>query len=301
MAMPGPVAGRIAGVGLGLRWELDEALVESLPALDFLEVAPENYIGRGGYHSDALAFLASHYPILTHGLALSVGGTDPLDVQFLRELGAFVRGVGSPWHSDHLSFGTSQGRVLHELLPIAFTERGVRRVISRITAAQDLLGAPLAVENISFYLPPSPDEMQEVEFITRVCEGSGCGLLLDVNNLYVNATNFGFDVGAWLDAVPLDRVVQLHVAGHEWFDEELHPRSASSPGALIVDSHGADVPDPVLALFARVVARTGPVPVVLERDHDIPPLDQLLAEIAKLKAIIASAAPVAAEKRSGLA
>jgi uncharacterized protein (UPF0276 family) len=278
----------ISGVGLGLRWEIDEALVDTLPPLDFLEVAPDNYIGRGGYHADALRYLATRYPIVTHGLSLSLGGTDPLNADYLRGVREFVAAVHSPWHSDHLCFGTSDGRVLHDLLPLAFTRAGVRRLVSRIQRAQDAVGVPLAVENISFYLPPAPDEMGEAEFIREVCVGSGCGLLLDVNNLYVNATNFGFDAKAWLDAAPLDRVVQLHVAGHEWFDESLAPRSAGDPGAIIVDTHGADVPDPVLRLFAEVVARVGAVPVVLERDHGIPSLPELLAEVASLKRIVAS-------------
>jgi len=279
----------LSGVGLGLRWEFDAELVESLPPLDFLEVAPENYIGRGGYHTDALRYLVDHYPVVTHGLSLSLGGCDPFDASYLASLRAFIGSVGSPWHSDHLSFGTSDGRVIHELLPIAFTEAGALRLVGRIKRVQDELGVPLAVENISFYLPPEEGDMPEAEFIARVCEGAGCGLLLDVNNLYVNATNFGLDVQTWLDTVPLHRVMQLHVAGHEWFDEGLEPRAANDPEALIIDTHGADVPDPVLALFATVVARTGAVPVVLERDHAILSLAALLAEIATLKTVMASA------------
>lgn len=295
--MLGDEVGPLRGVGLGLRWEIDEDLVETLPALDFLEVAPENYIGRGGYHTAALEYLAAHYPIVTHGLSLSLGGTDPLNAGYLRELAQLVARVRSPWHSDHLSFGTSDGRVLHDLLPIAFTTAGVRRIVGRIQRVEDAIGVPLAVENISFYLPPDPDEMGEAEFIAQLCHGSGCGLLLDVNNLYVNATNFGFDAQKWLDTVPLDRVVQLHVAGHEWMDPTLTPSTPGSPGALIVDTHGADIPDPVLRLFAEVVRRVGPVPVVLERDHRIPKLPELLLEVDKLKCILASGA-VAAEQGS---
>lgn len=289
----------MAGVGLGLRWEFDDALVEALPPLDFLEVAPENYIGRGGYHTDALRYLSAHYPIVTHGLSLSVGGTDPLDEAYLRAVAAFVAEVGSPWHSDHLSFGTSDGRVLHDLLPIAFTKAGLRRLTARIRRVQDLLGVPFALENISAYLPPAPDEMPEAEFLAAVCEASGCGLLLDVNNLYVNATNLGLDVDRWLATVPLDRVVQLHVAGHEWFDSELNRRAPGDAGAIIVDTHGADVPDPVLALFRRILPRVRGAPVVLERDHAMPPLNALLAEIDQLKAVVASAVP--AEQRTGVA
>jgi uncharacterized protein len=279
----------ISGVGLGLRWELVPELVDRLPAIDFLEVAPENYIGRGGYHADALEYLAPQYPLLAHGLSLSLGGTDPFDASYLRGLRDFIARVGSPWHSDHLSFGTSDGRALHDLLPIAFTRAGVRRLVSRIQGARDAIGVPLAVENISFYLPPDPGEMPEAEFIAEVCDRADCGLLLDVNNLFVNATNFGFDPTEWLDTVPLHRVVQLHVAGHEWFDESLTPTTAEAPGALIVDTHGADVPGPVFGLLADVLARTGPVPIVLERDHRIPSLETLLAEVDAVKRIVASA------------
>jgi hypothetical protein len=207
---------------------------------------------------------------------MSLGGLDPLDAEYLRELRAFTREVGTPWHSDHLCFGSARGVVLHDLLPIAFTEASVARVADRVTRARDALGVPMAVENISFYLPPGPGQMSEAEFIARVCERADCGLMLDVNNAFVNATNFGFDVDAWMRTVPLGRVVQVHVAGHERFDED--------GGTVIVDTHGADVCDPVLALLERVVAKTGPVPVLLERDQAIPSLSGLLAEVARVRA-----------------
>lgn len=278
-------------MGLGLRWEFLEPLLEELPPLDFLEISPENYIQRGGYHGDALTYLAAHYPILTHGLTMSLGGTDPLDAAYLRELRDLIRAVGSPWHSDHLCFGSVDGRVLHDSLPIAFTDAVVQRVADRVRAAQDAIGVPLAVENISYYLQPGAGEMTEAEFIAKVCDRADCGLMLDVNNAYVNSQNFGFDVDVWMRTVPLDCVVQMHIAGHDWFTEAgelLTPAAARERQGdkLIVDTHGADVPDPVLELFGRVVARTGPVPVVLERDQDIPPLSALLAEVRKIKDVM---------------
>jgi uncharacterized protein (UPF0276 family) len=206
---------------------------------------------------------------------MSLGGLDPLDAAYLRELRAFTREVRTPWHSDHLCFGSARGVVLHDLLPIAFTEATVARVADRVARAQDALGVPMAVENISFYLPPGRGEMSEAEFVARVCERADCGLMLDVNNAFVNATNFGFDVDAWMRTVPMGRVVQMHVAGHERFDED--------GGTVVVDTHGADVCDPVLALLERVVARTGPVPVLLERDQAIPSLAGLLAEVARVR------------------
>jgi hypothetical protein len=283
--------GAPSGVGLGLRWEFLEPLLETLPSLDLLEISPENYIQRGGYHAEALTYLAAQYPLLTHGLTLSLGGADPLDEAYLGELRAFIASVKSPWHSDHLCFGSSQGRVLHDLLPIAFTEGVVARVVDRIRAAQDALGVPLAVENISYYLHPGRAEMSEAEFIAKVCDSADCGLMLDVNNAFVNATNFGFDVDEWMRTVPLERVVQMHIAGHDWFTEDGEPIAAVSEGArpagaLIVDTHGADVTDPVLQLFGRIVEKTGPVPVVLERDQDIPPLEDLLEEVAKIRCVM---------------
>jgi uncharacterized protein (UPF0276 family) len=158
-----------------------------------------------------------------------------------------------------------------------------------VARAQDAIGVPMAVENISFYLHPGKSQMSEAEFIARVCDRAGCGLMLDVNNAYVNATNFGFDVDEWMRTVPLGRVVQIHVAGHEWFDE-------GPGGTLIVDTHGADVCDPVLALLERVLPRTGRVPVVLERDQAIPKLEDLLVEVRKIRGVYERALAITADR-----
>lgn len=281
----------INGVGLGLRWDFIDALLEKEPALDFVEVSPENYVGRGGYYDEALDRALARWPIVTHGLTMSLGGTDPLRAEYLHDLRAFLDRVKSPWHSDHLCFSTFGGVVLHDLLPIAFKASEVVRIADRIKQARDAIGRPMAIENVSFYLHPGKREMSEAEFIARVCDAADCGLMLDVNNAYVNATNFGFDVDAWMRTVPLDRVVQMHVAGHDWFhegnwslaDTPQSPRERE--GKLIVDTHGADVCDDVLQLLERTLEKTGPVPVLLERDQTIPSLDTLLAEVARLKTI----------------
>ncbi len=278
-------------VGLGLRWEfLDELLAHEKRDLpfDFLEVSPENYIGRGGYHSAALARLCDDFPILTHGLTMSLGGTDPLDEKYLRELGAFVRDVKTPWHSDHLCFSTHGGVVLHDLLPLRFTEKTAAHVADRVQRARDALRVPMAVENITFYThlesrPGEGAEMKEPEWISRVCERADCGLMLDVNNAYVNAQNFGFDVDDWMRNAPLERTVQIHVAGHEAFDESDFVEGAT--GKILLDTHGADVPDPVLALLESVLPKTGKVPVVVERDQSIPPFDELVNEVRRVKKI----------------
>ena len=291
----GVLSSRVHGVGLGLRWELLDELLERsagerLP-IDFLEIAPENYMRRGGRYPEALEQLGGRFPIVTHGLTLSLGGVDPLDAGYLADLAAFARDVATPWHSDHACFGAEGGRILHDLLPLPFKQSTVTRLADRIRRARDVLKVPLAIENVSFYWHPGRAEMGEAEFLTRVCEAADCGLMLDVNNAYVNATNFGFDVDAWMAAAPLDRVVQIHVAGHQWFDASdrglAGEREPHAPGAMIVDTHGADVPDPVMALLGRVVARTGPVPILLERDQNIPPLDALLREMAAIRAAVA--------------
>jgi len=270
----------VQGVGLGLRWEFADQLVAERPALDFIEISPENYMGRGGFATALLSRAAAAYPIVTHGLTMSMGGTDPLGQAYLEDLRAFLRDVQSPWHSDHLCFGLVDQRVLHDLLPLSFTKATVRRTADRIKQAQDAIGVPLAVENISYYMHPGHAEMDEATFVGEVCEAADCGLMLDVNNAYVNSINHGFDVDGWMRKAPLHRVVQMHIAGHEYWDDELGGEGAQ----LIVDTHGADVCDPVVALMERVLKITGPVPVLLERDQAIPPLNELLREVAALKA-----------------
>ena len=286
----------VRGVGLGLRWDFQGELVrrtsadgdERLP-LDFLEVSPENYLRRGGKYPAVLGWLAERYPIVSHGLTMSLGGTSALDPVYLRDLRSMLQALDTPWHSDHLSVGSIDGRALHDLLPVSFKESAVDRIADRIRHAREAIGMPLAIENVSYYWHPGRAELGEAEFLTRVCEAADCGLLLDVNNAYVNCQNFGVEVEAWLRAAPLERVVQIHVAGHEWFaadDRGLGDAvDPHSEGALIVDTHGAPVPDPVLALLERVLARTGPVPVLLERDQNVPDLDTLLEEVTRIREI----------------
>jgi uncharacterized protein (UPF0276 family) len=248
-------------------------------------------MGRGGAQPAAFRWLAERYPVLTHGLTMSLGGSDPLDGAYLRDLRGTLRDLGTPWHSDHLCVGAVDGRALHDLLPVAFKRPAIDRIVDRVRRARDTLGLPLAIENVSYYWHPGRPELTEPEFLARICEGADCGLLLDVNNAYVNCRNFGVDPRAWMREAPLERVVQIHVAGHEWFKVDEHglgeEAAPGSPGAMILDTHGAPVPDPVLALLEAVLARTGPVPVVLERDENVPPLDVLLEEVARVRAIVA--------------
>jgi uncharacterized protein (UPF0276 family) len=300
----------IRGVGLGLRWDFIDEILDEKPSLAFVEVSPENYMGRGGYYDESLDRAKDIWPIVTHGLTMSLGGTDPLRPEYLADLRAFLERTGSPWHSDHLCFSTFGGVVLHDLLPLAFKRSEVARVADRIKRAQDAIGRPMAVENVSFYLHPGKAEMSEAEFVANVCDAADCGLMLDVNNAWVNATNFGYDVDAYMRTIPLDRVVQMHVAGHDWYREPAPgetgefvlapapPNRSAREGMLIVDTHGSDVDAEVLALLERTLEQTGPVPVLLERDQSIPPLDELLAEVRRLERIWERATAKHASKAS---
>jgi uncharacterized protein (UPF0276 family) len=268
---------RPTGVGLGLRWAfIDEVAEGHTPAsLRFFEVSPENYMRRGGAIPRALHTVAERHPILTHGLMMNVGGTTELDPSYLRELRGFLQHMGVAWHSDHLCWSGSDGAILHDLLPLPHDAQAVQRCVEQIQRIEDALGLPFAVENISYYLVPAGG-MSEVELIGQVLERADCGLLLDVNNVQVNADNHGFDAVAFIDALPLSRVVQLHVAGGE--------RRPKLDG-LVIDTHGTDVSPRVQALMARVVERIGPVPVIYERDHDIPALAELGRQVAALQEV----------------
>jgi len=242
--------------------------------LDFFEVCPENYMRRGGYVPAALDEVGTCFPLLSHGLTLSVGGLGAIDDAYSLELKGFLSSIDAPFHSDHLCFGGVGGRLVHDLLPLPFIDEAVSHVVKRAAEVRDRIERPLAIENISYYVRPGAASMSEAAFLCAVLEEADLGLLLDVNNVYVNARNFGFDAGEFIDALPHHRVVQIHVAGHEFKPE--HGR--------IIDTHGAEAPSEVLALLERAVVRTGPVPVVLERDNHIPDLPSLLAEVARVRA-----------------
>ncbi|HKO47399.1 MAG TPA: DUF692 domain-containing protein [Polyangiaceae bacterium] len=263
----------LGGIGLGLRWEfLEEVLDGPLHDVDFFEVSPENYLGRGGYYPNALERIAQRYPIVTHGLTLSLGAIAEPDASYLSALRAEIARLNPPWHSDHLCFSSAGERVLHELLPLKFSEENVRRVAERAARMEAFLERPFAIENISYYVHPGQPEMSELAFLQRVLDQSQVGLLLDVNNVYVNAHNHGFDPYAFIAALPLERVLEIHVAGHRTLDS-----------GLLLDTHGQSVADPVLALLEWTIERTGPVPVLLERDNDLPELSELLREVTQLR------------------
>jgi uncharacterized protein (UPF0276 family) len=268
-----------AGVGIGLRAGLFEELTAAPPEeLTFVELTPENYLGRGGRYAAMLSATLERWPVVTHGLSLSLGGPDPLDLAHLRRLGELLHHVGAPWHSDHLSFGAVDSVMLHELLPVPFTREAVRHVADRIAQAQEILRLPLAVENITYYAAGTGSEMDEADFVNEVLRATDARLLLDVNNVYVNSKNHGFDARAMLEKMPLDRVVQIHIAGHDRSD--VH---------LLVDTHAEPVVEDVYELLAWVLERTGPLPVLLERDDHFPPWEELCAEMKRLDAIVRAA------------
>jgi len=263
------------GVGLGLRAAVLRGIEagEAEGKIAFVELSPENFMHRGGGIPRRLTKVCERHPLITHGLTMGLGGTDPFDDDYFSTLRAFLDAHDSPWHSDHLCFAGLDGALLHDLLPIPFTTAVAKRVAGRIIEARDRLECPLAIENISWYAQLGHAETDEAAFITEILERADCGLLLDVNNIFVNGLNHGSDPYAFLRNIPLDRVWQMHVAGHERYES-----------GVVIDTHGETVKDEVYELMAWVIERVGPKPVLLERDTSIPPLAELLDEVGRLQA-----------------
>jgi len=260
----------IEGFGLGLRVEHYQALAEPLdPTLrpQWLEIISENYLVPGGKPLHHLERLRRDYPVVMHGVSLSIGSSDPLDRAYLRELRALAERLEPGWVSDHLCWGGVDHRRLHDLLPLPYTEATLRHLLPRIAEVQELLGRPLVLENVSSYVRYAQDEMGEADFIAELLKRSGAQLLLDVNNVYVSSRNHGFDPRVFIDAMPPERVRQIHLAGHE------------DQGELLIDTHDHPVCDAVWQLYAYTLQRLGPVPTMIERDDHIPPLPELLQEL----------------------
>ena len=255
------------GAGLGLRRALLGPLQSAdLSMVNFMELAPENWIGVGGRLKRQLRSYSERFPFICHGLSLSLGAPEPLDEQFLKRLRGFLDEHEAVGYSDHLSYCSEHGH-LYDLMPIPFTAEAVDWVAGRITEVQDRLGRQIAVENISYYATIGA-EMSELEFINAVVNQADCLLLLDVNNIHVNSVNHGYDAEAFLRGLPAERVAYIHIAGH-------HNEAAD----LIVDTHGAPVIEPVWQLLGQAYQRMGPVPTLLERDFNFPPIEELLAEV----------------------
>ena len=282
-----PTLADIKGVGLGLKRELISQIQSlhsnntgqnsSISNINFVEIAPENWISAGGKAASDLAWFAERFPIVCHGLCLSLGGPDPLNVGFLKQVKQFLTANKIPLYTEHLSYCSDiqhgKAGYLYDLLPIPFTEEAVHYVAKRIRQTQDILGQRIAIENASFYVAAPISTMDELMFIKAVLEEADCDLHLDINNIYVNSMNFGFDAHAFLRGIPGERIVYSHVAGHLQVKPD-----------LLVDTHGESIIDPVWVLLDEAYQLFGVFPTLLERDLNIPALQELMPEIDKIAA-----------------
>lgn len=262
-------------VGLGLRRDIAvEILDEQVLAPDFLEFAPENWMGMGGAWQRVLERAVEAKPITCHGLSLSLGSPEELDWEFISELKKFLDTYQVAIYSEHLSYTKSKNAHLYDLLPIPFRKDAIDHVVDRIRRVQDKLQRPLAIENVSYYTPVAA-EMTEIEFVSEIVERANCNLLLDVNNVYVNAFNHNYDAKEFIGKMPLDRVAYIHMAGHEQVEPD-----------LIIDTHGQPIIDPVYELFEWTIQKMEPVPVLLERDYNFEDLEQIQGEITQIRSIL---------------
>lgn len=266
-----------ARFGIGFRREHFESVFQRNEGIDFLEILPENFMDFGGRPARALDRALERWPVVIHGVSLNIGGLGPLDESYLDALGRLINRVRPPWFTDHLSASGAHSVNYHDLVPLPFTREAVDHVAERVRQVQARFGVPFGLENPSYYLRMPGAEMTEAEFIASVLRRADCGLLLDVNNVFVNATNHGYDARAFIDAIPADRVLQVHLGGHE------------DLGDMLLDTHGRPVRDEVFDLYDYAMKRMGPRWTLLERDNDIPPVEDLLAEVARLRAIEAAA------------
>ncbi len=262
------------GAGIGLRRQHFREIIERKPPIAWFEVIPENFINRGGFVADSLRKIADHYPLVAHGVSLSIGSTDPLDMDHLKQLKAFCKACDSPWVSDHLCFTMVDHINLNDLIPLPFTAEAVKNVASRVNIVQDYLERPFLLENVTYYMTVSQSEMSEAEFIASVLTASDCGLLLDVSNVLLNSVNHHFDPIEFIDAIPLDRVGQLHLAGFE------------QHGDILLDTHAKPVADDTWDLYKEVLKRIGPTSVLVEWDSQIPALDRLIQEADKARTLM---------------
>jgi len=265
----------ITGVGIGLRMEMAQELLDSRPQeVRWLEIHPENYMNRGGRYPSLLKKALEKWPVATHGLTMGFGRAEPFDREYLSTLRTFLKDVGSPWHSDHMCFADADGVFLHDLVPIPHNEEAARTAARRMEEAREALDITLAVENVSYYVDSERSETDEVSFVCDVLERADSKVLLDVNNVYVNSRNHGFDPRKWIDQIPADRIVQIHIAGHQVRTDGFR-----------IDTHAESVCDDVYELLEYTLQRVGPKPVLLERDGNYPKLDELLDEVRRLESI----------------
>ncbi len=265
------------GVGVGFRTPHVQQVLRERPAMDWFEVISENYFAEGGIQRANLEALRGGYRVVPHGVSLSIGGADPLDADYLRRLRRLVERLGAPWCSDHLCWTGVGGVDTHDLLPMPLTRATLAHVVDRVKHVQSELGVPLALENASTYLEFRESDIPEPEFLAELVDRADCGLLLDVNNIYVSAHNHGFDACAYVDTVPADRVLQIHLAGH------------TDRGAYLLDTHSDHVKPEVWELYRRALSRCGPTSTLVEWDENIPAWEVLVAEAARAREVRAEA------------
>jgi uncharacterized protein len=273
------------GFGLGLRVDHYEAILAERPPVDWFEVLTENYLVPGGKPLSYLMRFRERYPLVMHGVSLSIGSTAPLDLEYLRQVKALAQRIEPAWMSDHLCWTGVAGRNMHDLLPLPYTEEALAHVVSRIRQVQDVLGRRILMENVSSYVGFSHSQLTEWDFLREVAVRADCLILLDVNNIYVSSINHEFDALTYLAAMPAERVQQIHLAGHE------------NHGDYLIDTHDHPVPDPVWELYAAALRHCGPVATMIERDDNIPPLAELVAELEHARVV--SAQVLAAPQRTG--
>ncbi len=261
----------ILGVGLGLRDSLLQETLDATDLLDWVEITPENYMGKGGLSRQRLEKAMAIYPLVSHGVSLSIGSTDPWDPLYIKQLKELFEVIKPAWFSDHLTFSGIDGLYFNDLIPMPRNQESVNHVADRVKYLQDTFQIPVLIENASFYLDYPSSDMTDEVYLAKILEQADCGLLLDVNNVFVNASNHSWNAKAYLDALPLERVVQIHTAGHTEYPEGL------------VDTHGAAVKETVWELLDYVLQRCQPSGVMLERDLNIPPFSELRPEIERIK------------------
>jgi uncharacterized protein (UPF0276 family) len=266
---------RVQGIGIGFRYAMARNTLETdVPEIRWLEIHPENYVGRGGRFRQMLERAAERWPLVTHGLTMGFGAVEPTEDAYMKPLRAFLHELQVPWHSEHLCFSGADGVMLHDLLPLPFTREAVRTAVTRVKETRDRLELPIALENISYYAECGKGELRELDMLLEVLEGADAKLLLDVNNVFVNSRNHGFDPYSYIDQIPKGRVVQLHVAGHFVREDQ-----------LIIDTHGEAVCNEVYDLLEYTLRKVGKVPVLLERDQNFPAFEDLVAEVKRLDTI----------------
>jgi len=266
------------GYGVGLRRQHYSHVLETCPKMDWFEVISENFMVAGGRPLEVLEGVRANYPIAMHGVSMSIGSTDPLRPSYLRQLRDLARRFEPAWISDHLCWTGVGGRNLHDLLPLPYTEEAIRHVVARIRQVQDALGRPILIENVSSYMAFAASTMTEWEFISAIAAEADCGILLDINNIFVSAFNHRFDAHQYIDAVPAERVVQYHLAGH------------SDHGTHLLDTHDHPVCDEVWALYERAARRFGAVSALVEWDDHIPEFAELAQTADRARTIFATAA-----------